>query len=105
MAICVSHRCYFFSFPLHIHLRPCLFLPVHVHSKSFDVHSNSFFPLFLITYVLQLLFIGVVTRDTWLALFIGNTMYLIAASFYTYITFLGYSGRRERMICGGHARR
>ncbi|TPX70641.1 hypothetical protein SpCBS45565_g01689 [Spizellomyces sp. 'palustris'] len=58
---------------------------------AFDVHCNSFWPMFLVTYVLQLFFLPVVTRDNWISLFVGNTMYLLATSYYVYITFLGYS--------------
>ena len=65
---------------------------------AFDVHCNSFFPLFLITYVLQLIFLSIVTRDAWISLFLGNTMYFLAASYYTYITFLGYSGEFNLIV-------
>ncbi|KAI8824906.1 UNC-50 [Fimicolochytrium jonesii] len=57
---------------------------------AFDVHCNSFFPMFLVTYVLQLFFIPIVTKNNWISLFVGNTMYLVATSYYVYITFLGY---------------
>ncbi|KAJ3187717.1 hypothetical protein HDU85_006110 [Gaertneriomyces sp. JEL0708] len=57
----------------------------------FDVHSNAFFPMFLITYVLQLILIPVVTRDAWISTFVGNTMYLIAMAWYIYVTYLGYN--------------
>ncbi|KAI9096608.1 UNC-50 [Phlyctochytrium arcticum] len=58
---------------------------------AFDVHCNSFWPMFLITYVLQLFFLPLVTRDNWISLFFGNLLYLVATSYYVYITFLGYS--------------
>ena len=57
----------------------------------FDVHCNAFFPLFLITYVLQLCLISFLTLDNALSLLVGNTMYLVAALYYNYITFLGYA--------------
>ncbi|KAI8846175.1 UNC-50 [Chytridium lagenaria] len=69
----------------------------HVHSSdqsvewayAFDIHCNSFFPAFLITYVLQFFFIRIVTQSSWICLFFGNTLYLFAVSYYMYITYLG----------------
>ncbi|KAI5479398.1 UNC-50-like protein [Pseudohyphozyma bogoriensis] len=43
---------------------------------AFDVHANSFFPLFLQLYVAQLLLAPVVTRNNWVCLWVGNTLYL-----------------------------
>jgi len=60
---------------------------------AFDVHCNSFFPLFLILYVLQFFLMPVLSKELWVCLFIGNTMYIIAIIYYCYITFLGYSGK------------
>lgn len=59
---------------------------------AFDVHCNSFFPLFLILYVLQFFFMPLLQRHNWISIFIGNTMYLTAAVWYIYGTFLGYNG-------------
>ncbi|KAL1934676.1 hypothetical protein VTP01DRAFT_6858 [Rhizomucor pusillus] len=58
---------------------------------AFDVHCNSFFPLFLILYVLQFFFMPLLQRHNWISIFIGNTMYLTAAVWYIYGTFLGYN--------------
>ncbi|CAG8653269.1 2670_t:CDS:2 [Funneliformis mosseae] len=58
---------------------------------AFDVHCNSFFPLFLILYVAQFFLMRVLIKDIWICLFLGNTMYLIAIGYYCYITFLGYN--------------
>ncbi|KAI9771448.1 MAG: hypothetical protein M1840_002068 [Geoglossum simile] len=33
----------------------------------------------------------VVSRDYWISLFLGNTLYLIAFTYYIVITFLGYN--------------
>ncbi|KAJ3394736.1 Molybdenum cofactor synthesis protein 1 [Entophlyctis sp. JEL0112] len=57
----------------------------------FDVHCNSFFPVFLITYVLQFFFIPLVTREGWIAVFLGNTIYMAAIGYYFYVTHLGYN--------------
>ncbi|KAI9338533.1 protein unc-50 [Obelidium mucronatum] len=57
----------------------------------FDVHCNAFFPVFLITYVLQFFFIPIVTQNGWISLFVGNTLYLMAICYYFYVTHLGYN--------------
>lgn len=53
---------------------------------AFDVHANSFFPLFLQLYVAQLLLAPVVTRSNWVCLWVGNTLYLAAFTQYAYVT-------------------
>ncbi|EGG05121.1 uncharacterized protein MELLADRAFT_36936 [Melampsora larici-populina 98AG31] len=58
---------------------------------SFDVHTNSFFPLFLNLYLAQLILAPVVTRNNWVCLWVGNSLYLVAATQYVYITYLGYN--------------
>jgi len=58
---------------------------------AFDVHSNGFFPLFLQLYVAQLLLSPVVTRNNWVCLWVGNTLYLSAFTQYIYVTYLGYN--------------
>lgn len=58
---------------------------------AFDVHSNSFFPLFLQLYLAQLLLSPVVTRSNWVCLWVGNTLYLSAFTQYVYVTYLGYN--------------
>jgi hypothetical protein len=34
-----------------------------------------------------------IARDYWVSHFFGNTMYLLALSYYFVITFLGYNGK------------
>ncbi|KAL1925727.1 uncharacterized protein VTP21DRAFT_610 [Calcarisporiella thermophila] len=58
---------------------------------AFDVHCNAFFPVFLILYVIQFFFMGLLLRRGWISLFVGNTMYLVAVIYYFYVTFLGYN--------------
>jgi len=45
---------------------------------AFDIHTNSFFPLFLNLYVLQLILAPLVLRHNWVSLWIGNSVYLVA---------------------------
>ncbi|KAL2315044.1 UNC-50 family protein [Schizosaccharomyces pombe] len=56
----------------------------------FDVHCNSFFPSFVLLYVIQLFLLPVITRDNFISLFMGNTLYLVALCYYSYLTFIGY---------------
>ncbi|KAA1066499.1 hypothetical protein PGT21_031756 [Puccinia graminis f. sp. tritici] len=58
---------------------------------AFDIHTNSFFPLFLNLYVLQLILAPLVLRHNWVSLWIGNSLYLIAVTQYSYVTYLGYN--------------
>ncbi|KAH9418408.1 unc50 RNA binding protein [Dermatophagoides pteronyssinus] len=59
---------------------------------TFDVHLNAFFPPLLILHVFQLFFYNVfINSDSFLARLFGNTLFMIAVTYYCYITFLGYS--------------
>ena len=60
---------------------------------AFDVHCNSFFPVFLILYVLQFFFMPLLQRSNWISLFVGNTMYFTSIIWYIYGTFLGFNGK------------
>ncbi|KAJ5118557.1 mitochondrial carrier [Penicillium atrosanguineum] len=59
----------------------------------FDVSNRAFFPLYLHLYVVQFLLLPLLTRSpsNFLATFLGNSLYLSALIYYTYITFLGYN--------------
>ena len=43
---------------------------------AFDVHTNSFFPFYLTLYVAQLILLPIITKDKWVCLLVGNTLYL-----------------------------
>ncbi|CAG2165015.1 unnamed protein product [Oppiella nova] len=59
---------------------------------AFDVHLNAFFPPLLILHVFQLFFYNVfISEDYFIARLFGNTLWMIAVTYYCYITFLGYS--------------
>jgi len=45
---------------------------------TFDVAINSFFPCFLTLGVAQLLLVSIITRSSWICLWAGNTLYLLA---------------------------
>ncbi|KAK3068324.1 hypothetical protein LTR53_014209 [Teratosphaeriaceae sp. CCFEE 6253] len=57
----------------------------------FDVAIRAFLPLWTFLYVLQFLLLPLIARDYWVSVFAGNTMYLLALSYYFVITFLGYN--------------
>eukprot|EP00053_Salpingoeca_punica_P003696 m.44725 g.44725 ORF g.44725 m.44725 type:complete len:252 (+) comp12359_c0_seq2:243-998(+) len=57
---------------------------------AFDVHCNAFFPLLVILHVLQLFLIKFIEHDWLISTIIADTLWLVAISYYMYITFLGY---------------
>jgi hypothetical protein len=59
---------------------------------AFDIHCNSFFPLFVVLYVLQFFLLPLVLGSGFLSTIIANSMYAFAFSYYFYVTFLGYNG-------------
>ncbi|WAQ99049.1 UNC50-like protein, partial [Mya arenaria] len=59
---------------------------------AFDVHLNAYFPLVMILHLFQLPFLNTVIIDGgFFGRIFGNTLWLLAISYYIYITFLGYS--------------
>jgi len=59
---------------------------------SFDVHLNAFFPILLILHFVQLFVYHTLIEQEWfISTVFGNTLWLVALSYYVYITFLGYS--------------
>jgi len=58
----------------------------------FDVHLNAFFPILVILHFVQLfVYHPLIERDWFISTMFGNTLWLVALSYYSYITFLGYS--------------
>ncbi|XP_014215551.1 protein unc-50 homolog [Copidosoma floridanum] len=59
---------------------------------AFDIHLNAFFPpLFILHFVQLFLYNILIGHDYFFSRFVGNTFWLIAVSYYIYITFLGYA--------------
>lgn len=58
---------------------------------AFDIHCNSFFPFFLVLYVLHYLLLPLLLQSTWLAATFSNLLYAVATCYYLYIMSLGYS--------------
>ncbi|GAX11104.1 hypothetical protein FisN_9Hh195 [Fistulifera solaris] len=57
---------------------------------AFDIHCNSFFPVFVLLYVVQFFLLPVILQEGLLSLVIANSIYAGALSWYWYITHLGY---------------
>ncbi|KAI9875658.1 MAG: hypothetical protein M1830_008142 [Pleopsidium flavum] len=57
----------------------------------FDVAIRAFFPVWVFLYVVQFILLPLVSRDYWISLFVGNSLYLVAFGYYTIISFLGYN--------------
>ncbi|KAF8837877.1 UNC-50 [Paxillus ammoniavirescens] len=58
---------------------------------AFDVYTNAFFPLYLTLYVAQLFLLPIITKDKWVCLLVGNTLYLAGFAQYIYGVYLGLS--------------
>lgn len=58
---------------------------------AFDVHCNSFFPLFLVLYVIHYFLLPYLVQPTLGAALVSNLLYAVALCYYSYITSLGYS--------------
>jgi hypothetical protein len=60
---------------------------------AFDIHCNSFFPLFLMLYILQFFIFPIITRHNIVSLTVGNFIYFVSIVWYIYGTFLGFNGK------------
>ncbi|KAI7907917.1 UNC-50 [Cokeromyces recurvatus] len=58
---------------------------------AFDIHCNSFVPVYMILYIIQLFFLPLILKENWISMFIGNFMYCAALIWYTVGTFLGFN--------------
>ncbi|KAF5841766.1 UNC-50 family protein [Dunaliella salina] len=58
---------------------------------AFDVHCNSYFPLFLLLYVLQFFLSPLLLWHSFLANSLSVALYAAALGYYHYMNFLGYS--------------
>lgn len=57
---------------------------------AFDIHCNSFFPFFIILYVIQYFLLLIFMREGFVFTLLANATYALAFSYYLYVTFLGY---------------
>lgn len=58
---------------------------------AFDVHCNSYFPLYLLLYVLQFLLSPLLLWKSFLANALACALYATSLAYYHYMNFLGYS--------------
>lgn len=59
---------------------------------AFDVHCNAFFPLFLLTYVVQYFALPFLYNPASIsATVVANTLHTIAVVYYFYVVYLGYN--------------
>uniref|UniRef100_A0A0E0AZE7 UNC-50 family protein n=1 Tax=Oryza glumipatula TaxID=40148 RepID=A0A0E0AZE7_9ORYZ len=57
---------------------------------AFDVHCNSFFPAFVILYVLQYFLSPLLVAHGFFPALLSNLLFVVAISYYHYLNFLGY---------------
>jgi hypothetical protein len=60
---------------------------------AFDVHCNSYFPLFVMLYVVQFFLCPLLLSPGFLPTLLSNLLYAVTLSYYHYTQFLGYNGR------------
>lgn len=57
---------------------------------AFDVHCNSFFPLFVALYVIQYFVSPLLVAQGFVPVLLSNLLFMVAFSYYHYLNFLGY---------------
>ncbi|CAM6014541.1 unnamed protein product [Sphagnum balticum] len=57
---------------------------------AFDIHCNSYFPVFVVLYVLQYFLSPLLLSHGLVATLMSNALFVIAFSYYHYLNFLGY---------------
>jgi hypothetical protein len=60
---------------------------------AFDIHCNSFVPLYFMTFTIQLLLFPIIDTSTYISSFISNILYAIGICGYVISTNIGYSGK------------
>ncbi|XP_028185649.1 protein unc-50 homolog isoform X2 [Glycine soja] len=57
---------------------------------AFDVHCNSFFPLFVLLYVIHYFLSPLLVAHGFIPVLLSNLLFMVGASYYHYLNFLGY---------------
>ncbi|KAM1233624.1 uncharacterized protein LOC126585681 isoform X1 [Malus sylvestris] len=57
---------------------------------AFDVHCNSFFPMFVLLYVIHYFLSPILVAHGFLPVLLSNLIFMVATSYYHYLNFLGY---------------
>ncbi|CAI0445398.1 unnamed protein product [Linum tenue] len=66
---------------------------------AFDVHCNSFFPMFVMLYVIHYFLSPLLVAHGFIPVLLSNLLFLVAASYYHYLNFLGYDGKQDAFDC------
>lgn len=67
---------------------------------SLFTRQNTHFRRKVVNFLFNLFYTGLINHEGFLSRFIGNTFWLIAVSYYIYITFLGYASKYSRWLKG-----
>ncbi|RYR37258.1 hypothetical protein Ahy_A09g042172 isoform D [Arachis hypogaea] len=59
---------------------------------AFDVHCNSFFPMFVLLYVIHYFLSPLLVAHGFIPVLLSNLLFMVGASYYHYLNFLGYDG-------------
>ncbi|KAK8367993.1 hypothetical protein V6Z11_A01G009700 [Gossypium hirsutum] len=57
---------------------------------AFDVHCNSFFPMFVMLYVIHYFLSPLLVAHGFIPAQLSNLLFMVAASYHHYLNFLGY---------------
>ncbi|KAK9690944.1 hypothetical protein RND81_09G165400 [Saponaria officinalis] len=57
---------------------------------AFDVHCNSFFPMFVLLYVIHYFMSPLLLAHGFIPVLLSNLLFMVAVSYYHYLNFLGY---------------
>ncbi|KAL7206450.1 hypothetical protein ACSBR2_019212 [Camellia fascicularis] len=57
---------------------------------AFDVHCNSFFPMFVMLYVIHYFLSPLLVAHGFIPVLLSNLIFMVAVSYYHYLNFLGY---------------
>ncbi|KAJ6965109.1 protein unc-50 [Populus alba x Populus x berolinensis] len=66
---------------------------------AFDVHCNSFFPMFVMLYVIHYFLSPLLVAHGFIPVLLSNLLFMVAASYYHYLNFLGY------YVAGAHCQK
>ncbi|CAN1192470.1 Protein unc-50 homolog [Linum perenne] len=66
---------------------------------AFDVHCNSFFPMFVMLYVIHYFLSPLLVAHGFIPVLLSNLIFMVAASYYHYLNFLGYDGKPNVYDC------
>ena len=64
--------------------------------RMMQVSIRAYLPIWTFLYILQFLLMPLIAQDySFASNFFGNTLYLVALTYYFVITFLGYNGKLQ----------